>query len=141
MLIFAGLVVLAELVSLTVRGALVGLVVAVFGLVLLVALVAALTLGLLGRIARRHPLADLAAGYLIGRRHARRHMGQYGSGYQPPSSYFYPPPGYPPPSSYDYPPPPPSWAPPPPPAGTSWAPPAAHVRGNRCVAHGRHADG
>jgi uncharacterized transporter YbjL len=62
----AGLVVLAAVVSPTVRGALVGLVVAVFGLVLLVALVAALTVGLLGRIVSRHPLADLAAGYLIG---------------------------------------------------------------------------
>lgn len=123
-LMFAGLVVLAAVVSPAVRGALVGL-------VLLFALVAALTVGLLGRIVRRHPLADLAAGYLIGRRHARRHVGQYGPGY--------PPPGYPPPSSWYYP-PPPSWAPPTPPAGTSWALPAAHVRRNRCVAHGRRAD-
>jgi hypothetical protein len=118
---FVGLVILAAVVSPTVRGALVGL-------VLLVVLVAALTLGLLGRIVRRHPLADLAAGYLIGRRHARRRMEQYGPGSPPPSSWYYPPP-------------PPSWAPPTPPAGTSWALPAAHVRGNRCVAHGRRADG
>ena len=96
-LMIAGLVVLAAVVSPTVRGTLVGLVVAVFGLVLLVALVAALTVGLLGRIVRRHPLADLAAGYLIGRRHARRRMEQYGPGYLPPSSYYYPPSGYPPP--------------------------------------------
>jgi hypothetical protein len=77
---------------------------------------------------RRHPVADLAAGYLIGRRHARRRMEQYGPGYLPPSSYDYPPSGYPPPSSWYYPPPPPSWAPPTPSAGTSWALPAAHVR-------------
>jgi hypothetical protein len=140
-LMFAGLVVLAGVVSPTVRGALVGLVVAAFGLVLLVALVSALTVGLLGRIVRRHPLADLAVGYLIGRRHARRYVGQYGPGYPPPSSKYSPPPGYPPSSSYYYPPPPPSWAPPTPPAGTSWALPAAHVRGNRCVTHGRRADG
>jgi len=131
-LMFAGLVILAAVVSPTVRGALVGL-------VLLVALVAALTVGLLGRMVRRHPLADLAVGYLIGRRHARRHAGQYGPGYPPPSSWYYPPPDYPPPSSWYY--PPPSWAPPTPPAGTSWALPATQVRGNRCVAHGRRADG
>ena len=71
LLILAGLVVLAAVVSPTVRGALVGL-------VLLVALVAALTIVLLGRIVRRHPLADLAAGDPIGRRHARRHAGQSG---------------------------------------------------------------
>jgi hypothetical protein len=134
LLMLAGLVVLAAVVSPTVRGALVGL-------VLLVALVAALTVGLLGRIVRRHPLADLAAGYLIGRRHARRHVGQSGPGYPPPSSSYFPPSGYPPsgypPSGY----PPPSWAAPTPPAGTSWALPAAHMRGNRCVAHGRRADG
>ena len=68
---FAGLVVLAAVVSPTVRGALMGLVVAVLGLVLLVALVAALLVGLLGRIVRRHPLADLTAGYLIGRRRSK----------------------------------------------------------------------
>lgn len=124
LLMLAALVVLAAVVSPTVRGALVGL-------VLLVALVAALTVGLLRRIVRRHPLADLAAGYLVGRRHARLRMEQYGPGYPPPSSYYYPPPGYPPPS----------WAPPTPPAGTSWALPAAHVRPNRCVAHGRRAEG
>jgi hypothetical protein len=91
----AGLVVLAAVVSPTVRGALVGL-------VLLVALVAALTVGLLGHMVDRHPLADLAVGHLIGRRHARRHVGQYGPGY-PPSS----------------------WVPPTPPAGTPGALPAS----------------
>jgi hypothetical protein len=85
LLTLAGLVVLAAVLSPTVRGALVGL-------VLLVALVAALTVGLLGRIVRRHPVADLAAGYLIGRRHARRRIEHYGPGYPPPNSYYYPPP-------------------------------------------------
>ena len=124
-LIFAGLLVLAAVVSPTVRGVLVGLVAAVLGLMLLVALLVGLVVGLLGRIVRRHPVADLAA-YLVGRRLSRRHLGHYGPGYPPPSSYYYPPP-------------PPSWAPPTPPAGTSWALPAAHVRGNRCVVHGRRA--
>jgi hypothetical protein len=122
LLMLAGLVVLAAVVSPTVRGALVGF-------VLLVALVAALTVGLLGRIVRRHPLADLAAGFLIGRRHARRHVGQYGPGYPPPSSSNQPPSD------------PPSWPSPTPPTETLGALPAAHVRGNRCVAHGRRADG
>jgi len=116
---FAGLVVLAAVVSPTVRGALVGL-------VLLVVLVAALTVGLLGRIVRRHPLADLAAGYLIGRRHARRYVGQYGPGYPPPTSSYQPPSDYPP-----------SWPSPTPPTVTLGALPAARVRGNRCVVHGR----
>jgi hypothetical protein len=82
----------------------------------------------LGWFVRWHPLADLAAGYLIGRRHARRHVGQYGPGYPRPSSYYYPPPGYPPPAPSS-----------PSPSRTPGALPAAHVRGNRCVAHGRRA--
>lgn len=102
LLMLAGLVVLAAVVSPTVRGALLGLAVAALSFVLLVALVAALVIGLFGRIARRHPLIDLAGGYLIGRRHARRRAGQYGPDYTPPSSWYYPPP---PPA------PPPSWAP------------------------------
>ena len=110
LLMLAGLVVLAAVMSPTVRGALVGL-------LLLVALAAALTVGLIGRIVRRHPLADLAAGYLIGRRRTRR-IEHYGPGYPPPSCYYYRPPV-------------PSWPPPATPGGTPGAPPVGHVRRNR----------
>jgi hypothetical protein len=115
-LMFAGLLVLAAVASPTVRSTLVGL-------VLLVALFAALTVGLLRRIVRRHPLVDLAVGYLIGRSHARRPIEHYGPGYPPPHASHPTPPYYPAP-----------------PAGAPESPPTAYVPRNRCVAHGRPAD-
>jgi Flp pilus assembly protein TadB len=87
-LVLVGLVVLAAMVSSTVRDALVGLAVAALGLVLLLGLVAALMARLVGRFFRRHPLADLAVGYLIGRRRERRYLGQYRRGYPPSRSSY-----------------------------------------------------
>jgi hypothetical protein len=105
--VLTGLVVLAAVVSPAVRGALVGLVV-------LVALVAALTVSLFRRTLRRHPLADLAVGYLIGRHRARRRTEQYGPGYPQQTCYCHPPP--------------------------PGMPPDGHLSRNRCAAHGRRAE-
>jgi hypothetical protein len=88
-LMLGGLVGFAAIVSPGVRGVLVGLVAAALGIMLLVALLAATVVGLLWRVVRRHPLADLAVGYLIGRLRGRRRLEQYQPG-RP--SHYYPPP-------------------------------------------------
>jgi hypothetical protein len=76
-LVLAGLVVLAAAVSSTVRDALAALMMAGVILVVLGLMLAGLVLGVFGRVARRHPLAEFAAGYLLGRHHERRISGGY----------------------------------------------------------------
>jgi hypothetical protein len=76
-LILAGLVVLAAALSSTVRDALAALMMAGVILVVLGLTLVGLVVGVFGRVARRHPLADFAAGYLLGRRHERRISGRY----------------------------------------------------------------
>jgi hypothetical protein len=76
-LILAGLVVVAAAVSSTVRDALAALLMAGVVLVGLALMLVGLVIGVFGRVVRRHPLADFAAGYLLGRRHERRMSGRY----------------------------------------------------------------
>lgn len=95
-LMVGGLVGFAVMISPGVRGVLVGLVAAALGIMLLVALLAATLVGVLWRVVRRHPIADLAVGYLIGRHRERRRVEHYDHGYPP---HYYPPPGYPPPGT------------------------------------------
>jgi hypothetical protein len=73
----AGLVFLAAAVSSTVRDALAALMIAGVVLVGLGLMLVGLIVGVFGRVVRRHPLADFAAGYLLGRRHERRISGRY----------------------------------------------------------------
>lgn len=92
-----GLAGFAAIVSPGVRGILVGLVAVALGLVLLVGLMTVLVVGLVWRMVRRHPIADLAMGYLIGRHRGRRRVGHGEPVYMPP---YYPPPRNPPPNSW-----------------------------------------
>jgi hypothetical protein len=72
LLILAGIVLLTAAASSAVRDALVALVLAVTIIAVLGLVLAGAVVGGFRRIARRHPLADFAAGYLLGRHHGRR---------------------------------------------------------------------
>jgi hypothetical protein len=75
-LILAGLAVLAAAVSSSIRDTLAALMMAGVVLVVLGLMLAGLVGGVFARVVRRHPLADFAAGYLLGRRHERRISGR-----------------------------------------------------------------
>ena len=70
-LVVGSVLALAAVISPGVRGALLGVIGLALGLMVLVSIFAAFVVGVLWRTVRRHPLADVAVGYLLGRRRAR----------------------------------------------------------------------
>lgn len=84
-LILTGLVVLAAAASSTIRHALAALMMAGVVLAVLGLILAWLVGGMFARVVRRRPLADFAAGYLLGRRHERRISGRRTATDHPPT--------------------------------------------------------